>query len=157
MKPTGKIMLFDIEEKTKFWEKFPHWSIALFFLVIFFASLTLSYVILNHAATLKQALIGGSISLVFSVFSILFYRIEYSNENLVKSFLNSLLLALAFFLISSFLVMLAVIVGPNIAHGLRIEAMKLLLFSFQQIATSFLLLSPAFLSIISLGRMIIRK
>ncbi len=146
-----------MEEKKRRWGKFPIWSLALFFLLVLLTGIFLSYTILFHSVTLKQFLIGSILSLIFSIVSVLFLREEYSNEDLVTTFGNSLLLALAFFLVAGFIIMLVVILGPHIAAGLRLKAMNILDFSFQQIATSFLFTSAIFLSLISLIRIAIKK
>ncbi len=150
-------MIFDYEDEKKSWDKFPSWLVFLAFFIILCLLITTGYSILYHSVTLKQFLTGLSIGLVFSIGSILYLRVEFSNEDVIKTFGNSLLLTLAMFLISGFIVMMVVIIGPNIAHGLRIEAMKILIFSFQQIATSFLFASAAFLALFSLVRIIIKR
>lgn len=154
----GEMVLFeDLEEKKRRWGKFPVWSIALFFFLVLILAVTLSYFVLFHSVTIKQFLTGAIISLLFSIAAVLFLRGEYSNEDLVSTFANSMLLALAFFLVAGFIVMLVVILGPHIAAGLRLKAMNVLDFSFQQIATSFLFTSAIFISFISLIRIAIKK
>ncbi len=150
-------MLFDLEERKRRWEKVPAALYAAGFVAVLLASLAFSWAVLKGSENLYQGLAGAGLALASSAYSVFFFRSEFSKEDLVKTFLNGLLLSLGVFLVSGFLVMFAVLLGPHIARGFRIKAMKVLITGFQQVITTYLFLSPGILALLSLLRMGIRK
>ena len=150
-------MLFDIEERKEKWERVPLWVYLMFFFLILTLSLLVAFSILWGAENWKQALAGAFFSLLSALYSTFFFRGEYSKEDIFKTFLNSLLFALVIFLVSGFVIMFLVLLGPHIARGFRIKAMKLLLWGFQQVITTYLLTSPAFSASIAIIRTIVKK
>ncbi|GEM_PF-2502558 len=150
-------MLFDLEERKRRWERVPASVYVAGFALILAVSLALAWAVLRGSENFYQGLLGAGLALVSSIYSVVFFRSEYSREDLVKTFLNGLLLSLGVFLVSGFLVMFAVLLGPHIARGFRIKAMKLLITGFQQIITTYLLVSPGFLAFLSLLRMAFKK
>ncbi len=150
-------MLFDLEERKRRWERVPMAIYTAGFLAVLVASLLLSWAVLRGSENLYQGAAGAALALASSLYSVFFFRSEFSREDLVKTFLNGLLLSLGIFLVSGFLVMFAVLLGPHIAKGFRIKAMKILIAGFQQVITTYLLLSPGILALLSLLRMGIKK
>ncbi len=150
-------MLFDIEERQRKWERIPLLIYIIGFLLLALLSATVSAAILKGQENALQAAAGIILSLITGIYGLIFFRSEYSKEDIVKTSLNSLLLTLVVFLVSGFLLMFAVLLGPHIAKGFRIKAMRLLLSGFQQVITTYLLISPAVISLLSLGRFLVKK
>ncbi len=150
-------MLFDLEEKRRRWERIPTGVYVAGFAGAFLISVLVSLTVLRGQENLPQAMAGIAFSLVTGIYGTFFFRSEFSKEDVAKTFLNSLLLALVIFLVSGFLLMFAVLLGPHIARGFRIKAMKLLLSGFQQVITTYLLTSPGIFSLLAIGRLFVKK
>ena len=150
-------MLFDLEERRQRWERIPEGLYIAGFAGIILISSLVSLTVLKGQENLLQAIAGIVFSLATGIYGVAFFRSEFSKEDVAKTFLNSLLLALVIFLVSGFLLMFAVLLGPHIAKGFRIKAMKLLLSGFQQVITTYLLTSPAIFSLLAMGRLLIKR